>query len=82
MSKPEKKCFIIVFKHRFGIDAWLTFRFEHPSEEEIIEELRENGTWNERDDGDDDDYIATDGSTIDIFGPIKDAVQKVAKESE
>lgn len=53
--------YIVVFSHRYGIDAWPVFQSEKPIEGDIITNLRECGTWDEYDD---------ENSSIDIQGPF------------
>ena len=55
--------YVIIYTHKHGTDAWAHFAANKPTEEEIIEELRGNGEWDE---GDDDR-----GSTIEIRGTFE-----------
>jgi len=44
------KLYIVIYTHRHGTDAWPRFDTEEPGVDTIIEELRENGEWDERED--------------------------------
>lgn len=70
MIKQEKQCFVVVYRHRHGTDAWPTFRFNEPSEEEIIEELKDADMWSARNESD----------CVEVFGPFKEAAQKVERD--
>ena len=42
------KLYVVIYTHRHGVDAWPRFDTEEPSVDTIIEELRKNGEWDER----------------------------------
>ena len=44
MSKPIQ-FFIIRFSHKHGHDVWPHFSQKEPSEDDIIKELEDAGTW-------------------------------------
>lgn len=57
------RLYVIIFTHKHGTDAWPRFSAKEPSEEEIIDELRKGGEWDE----DDDDR----GSYVEVRGPFE-----------
>jgi len=59
-----KKLFIVTYHHKHGFDTWPVFADERPTDDEIIENLRREGSW----DDDDDDRFDT---YIDVTGPFE-----------
>ena len=57
--------YIVVYHHRHGNDCWPLWDDKEPCEDHIIEQLRENGDWDESDDDRTDTWI-------EIFGPYTD----------
>jgi hypothetical protein len=41
------KCWVIIYHHRFGTDAWPVFSARRPTAKSVIKTL---GDWEERDD--------------------------------
>jgi hypothetical protein len=56
-DEPESdtKCWVVVYEHRHGVDAWPVFAAEEPSEEELIASL--------------DEWEPDRGETIEVVGP-------------
>ena len=57
----ETKLYIVVHNHRHGLDVTPTYRTEEPSADDIIEELKEAGCWDVRDEPDDLTYVEVRG---------------------
>lgn len=55
------KFYIVLFHHRHGVDVWPSFGDDEPDEDEIIEKLRKEGTWDESDDNRSDTYVGVVG---------------------
>lgn len=55
-SIPSSQLWIVVYSHRHGTDVWPLYQAEMPAEEDIIEKLEEDGTW----DGE-DEYVEIRG---------------------
>lgn len=51
--------YVVVYSHRHGVDTWLLT--ERKTEGEVIEELREDGEWDEREDQDPESYVEVRG---------------------
>lgn len=54
-GEPESKCWVVVYSHRHGVDAWPVFAVEEPTEDEMIATL--------------DEWEPDRGETLEVVGP-------------
>lgn len=57
----SKQLYIVIHNHRHGLDVWPSYQTEKPSCDDVIGELRDAGTWDDRDAADDLTYVEVRG---------------------